>query len=92
MPKYPSSAQIRAARGLLGWTRSQLADKVGVSRQTIDLMENKGDARNHATREKVQDLLERHGVRFLDDDSEGGEGVRFEEPRKRSASPAPKAE
>ena len=88
MPKYPSSAQIRAARGLLGWTRSELADKVGVSRQTIDLMENKGDARNHATRERVQDLLERHGVRFLDDEREGGEGVRFEKTRKRSIPPA----
>jgi ribosome-binding protein aMBF1 (putative translation factor) len=77
MPKYPSSAQIRAGRGLLGWSRSDLADKAGVALNTITLMENKPNAQNHATREKVQKVMETAGIAFFDDDEHGGEGVRF---------------
>jgi DNA-binding XRE family transcriptional regulator len=77
MPKYASSAQIRAARGLLGWSRSALAENVGVSRQTIDLIENRDEARNIPTRERAQAVMEKHGVKFLDADDNDGEGVRF---------------
>lgn len=84
MPKYPSSAQIRAARGLLGWSRAELADKAAVNRQTVDLMENKDDARNQTTREKVQELLERNGISFLDDDGDEGEGVRLRKSLKKN--------
>jgi DNA-binding XRE family transcriptional regulator len=77
MPKYASSAQIRAARGLLGWSRSVLAENVGVSRQTIDLIENRDEARNIPTRERAQAIMEQHGIKFMDADDADGEGVRF---------------
>jgi len=99
MPKYPSSAQIRAGRALLGWTRSDLATKVGVALNTVTLMENKSNAQNHSTREKVQRVMEAEGVTFFDGDENGGEGVRFasiahqrkieERPQKASARTAP---
>lgn len=78
MPSYPSSAQIRAARGLLGWTRSELAKKAGVSLNTVTLMENKEKAQNHATRERVQALMERNGILFLEAVDDKGEGVCFD--------------
>lgn len=77
MPRYPSSAQIRAGRALLGWTRSVLASKVGVSLNTVTLMENKVNAHNHTTRERAQLVMEGAGVTFFDGDETGGEGVRF---------------
>jgi len=33
-------------------------------------------------REKAQELLERNGIRFLDDDGRSGDGVRFEKKQK----------
>lgn len=77
MPKYPSSAQIRAGRGLLGWSRSELAKNAKVALNTVTLMENKLNAKNQTTREKVQRVMEAAGVAFFDGDEVGGEGVRF---------------
>jgi DNA-binding XRE family transcriptional regulator len=77
MPRYASSAQLRAARSLLGWTRAELADKVGVARQTIDKLENQDDARQIAMRQRLQEKFEENGVLFQDEDAHGGEGVRF---------------
>lgn len=77
MPRYASSAQLRAARSLLGWTRAELAEKVGVVRQTIDTIENKDDARQIAMRQRLQQKFEEHGIVFQDEDANGGEGVRF---------------
>ena len=77
MPRYVSPAQIRAARGLLGWTSSKLAEQLGVSRQTVKLLESKDEARNLSMRNRAQAVFERHGIVFLDLDGRGGEGVRF---------------
>ena len=45
MPKYiPSSiiyaAQIRAARGLLNWSQGELAERAGISKQSVTRIEN----------------------------------------------------
>jgi predicted transcriptional regulator len=45
MPKYiPSSiifaAKIRAARGLLNWSQGELAERAGVSKQSVTRIEN----------------------------------------------------
>lgn len=79
MPRYASSAQLRAARSLLGWTRAELAEKLGVARQTIDKLENQPDARQIAMRQRLQEKFEEYGVAFQDGDAQGGEGVRFRE-------------
>jgi DNA-binding XRE family transcriptional regulator len=77
MPRYASSAQLRAARSLLGWTRAELAEKLGVARQTIDKLENHDDARQIAMRQRLQKKFEENSIVFQDEDAHGGEGVRF---------------
>lgn len=77
MPRYASSAQIRAARGLLGWTVVELAAHLGMSRQTVSKLELGDEVRNITSRERLQALLESYGIRFLEEDRDGGEGVRF---------------
>lgn len=83
MSRLASSAQIRAARSLLGWSRAELAEKIGVSLNTVNRMETKAGARNHATRERAQDVFEGYGIAFLDDDGQRGEGVCFAIARRR---------
>ncbi len=73
MPSQVSSAQIRAARGLLNWTIRDLAAKAGVHRNTITRME--ADQVTHGpTIAAIVRALEDGGVEFTD---EGRPGVRF---------------
>jgi transcriptional regulator with XRE-family HTH domain len=72
--------QIRAARGLLGWSLAKLADEAGVSASTIARAEA-ADAEvppllgpNIAA---LQRALERHGVIFLAASDASGDGVRM---------------
>jgi transcriptional regulator with XRE-family HTH domain len=68
-----SGAQIRAARGLLGWTTRELAGRAIVSVSTVQLIENAG-GRPNASREAlaaVQNTLEAAGIEFLDGDTPG---------------------
>ncbi len=72
------SAQLRAARGLLGWSQSQLAEASSVGLSTIRRMEG-SDGSLRGTAEnvwKVQQALEDAGVIFIDADEEGP-GVRL---------------
>jgi DNA-binding XRE family transcriptional regulator len=68
-----SGAQIRAARGLLGWTTRELARRATVSVSTVQLIENAGGSPN-ASREAlaaVQNTLEAEGIEFLVGDAPG---------------------
>jgi transcriptional regulator with XRE-family HTH domain len=72
------SAQIRAARGLLGWSQSQLARRAGVGPATLQRIEQsdgivKG---NFSTIIKIQKALEQAGIHFTEDDT-GEIGVRL---------------
>jgi transcriptional regulator with XRE-family HTH domain len=72
------SAQIRAARALLGWSQNQLARRAGVGSATLQRIEqNKGILKgNFSTILKIQKALEQAGIHFIEDD--GGEiGVRL---------------
>lgn len=73
-----SPRQIRAARGLLGWTRTRLADKAIVSTTTVADIE-RGDVNPRAsTLDAIMVALEKAGIEFLRPDSKGiGEGVRL---------------
>ena len=64
-----SGAQIRAGRGLLGWTSQTLANESGVGWSTIKRFEEcEGIPASRAgTLERVQSTLERAGVEFLGD-------------------------
>jgi transcriptional regulator with XRE-family HTH domain len=67
-----SGAQIRAARGLLGWTRHDLARRAVVSDATAYALENdRGSAANPSTLAAVQSTLETAGIEFLNGTAPG---------------------
>jgi predicted transcriptional regulator len=70
-----SVRQIKAARGLLGWSQEAIANASGVSIPTIKRLEAAGGdlGGRPATSEKIVAALEKAGVEFLDD----GQGVRL---------------
>jgi transcriptional regulator with XRE-family HTH domain len=74
-----SGAQIRAARGLLGWTRHELARRAVVSDATEYGLETaRGTIANKSTLAVVQSELEAAGIEFLS----GAPGLRLH-PKKR---------
>lgn len=76
-----TSAQIRAARALLGWSQPALAAAAKLSLPTIVRMESQqGPGRSAAANvEAVQRALEDAGVCFIapEDSGGGGPGVRL---------------
>ncbi len=71
--------QIRAARGLIGWSQTELAAAAGLSLPTIKRMERDdaaGPAVSDDARSKVQAALEKAGVEFIPENG-GGAGVRL---------------
>ena len=79
-----SGNQLRAARALLGLDQDAFAELVGVSINTVRLMEGR-DAEPvggyMSTRERVCEALKKEGVEFLND---GEPGVRLRKGRKAS--------
>ena len=76
--------QIRAARGLLGWSQTQLAKRAGMSLPTVKRMETgTGPNVSREARTRIQEALERGGVRFLTEDIEGP-GVRLRRPLRKT--------
>src|ERR1700730_4433956 len=71
--------QIKAARGLLGWSQEAMAKASGVSIPTIKRLEAaSGDLGGRpVTGEKIVAALEKAGVEVLDD----GHGVRLKPPK-----------
>ncbi len=70
-----TSAQIRAARGLLNWTVRDLADQSGVHRNTVTRIETETTTPGHSIA-AVQGALEKAGVEFIPENG-GGAGVRL---------------
>ena len=74
------AAQIRAARGLIKISQSELALACGLSLQTIRNFENSDEAIKKAsfnTIEKIKEAIESKGVNFLDSNTSEGVGVRL---------------
>lgn len=72
-----TSAQIRAARSLVGLSQSQVADATGLSIPTIKRAESEGGLRASAAAvEAIRAALQTAGVIFLAEDGEGV-GVRL---------------
>ncbi len=67
-----NAAQIRAARALLNWNQSQLADISGIARSSIKNIENDITAPRIDSAFAIQQAFENHGVEFLP-----GSGVRM---------------
>jgi predicted transcriptional regulator len=74
----PSGSQIRAARGLLGISAAELAERAGVTWKTIQRFETvEGVPPNRSgTLDKVRVALEAQGIEFLGD-PETSPGVRL---------------
>jgi transcriptional regulator with XRE-family HTH domain len=72
-----SIEQIRAARGLLGWSQSKLAERAGLSLPTVKRVEaGTGPRVSESARARIQKTLEAAGVHFIDENG-GGPGVRL---------------
>ncbi len=72
-------AQSRAARGIIGWSLRQLAEKAGIGVNTVSRFENSGEAM-HSTVTKMQAAMEAAGVEFIAGGAPsagGGPGVRL---------------
>ncbi len=71
--------QLRAARGLLGWSQTELAKRAGLSLPTVKRVEREdGDGPNvsEEARTKLRIALEKAGVEFIAENG-GGPGVRL---------------
>ncbi|WP_417624044.1 helix-turn-helix transcriptional regulator [Paremcibacter congregatus] len=70
------SSQCRAARGLLKWTQSDLADASEISSVTIRNFESDKTQPRKATLIVLQQIFEEAGVEFIPENG-GGAGVRL---------------
>lgn len=71
--------QIRAARGLVGWSQLELATKAEVGLTTLRRFEARSGpvAGTVESVLRLQNALQKAGVIFLDQDHAGGIGVRL---------------
>jgi transcriptional regulator with XRE-family HTH domain len=77
-----TSAQCRAARGLLGWSQRILADHARVGLMTVHQFEAGTNIPRRATLTVIRGAFESAGVEFIDENG-GGPGVRLREPTKK---------
>ena len=81
---YPK--QIRAARGLLQITQTELARRSGTSIATVKRIEGLSPDELRVTVEtmqRIQRALEADGIVFVEPDETLGRGVRFRDPSAR---------
>jgi transcriptional regulator with XRE-family HTH domain len=78
------SAQIRAARALLGWRQEDLAKASGVGTATIYRIEKSENSITGyaSTLVRIQAALEQAGIEFIENDEVGGYGLRFSKKEK----------
>ena len=81
-----TAGQIRAARAMLAWKQSDLANASGVAEVTIKKIEaGTTDDPRSKTLDAIQRAFEKAGVVFLEpgDVRDGGEGLRLKKPERR---------
>ena len=73
-----TSAQIRAARGMLEWTRTDLAEKSGVGFSSMQRLEsaNGVPGAQFKTLEAIKEAFEKAGIEFIGS-PDSGAGVRW---------------
>ena len=78
----PTPAQLRAARGLLGWSQTDLARSAGLSLPTVKRVEGELEVSvSDQAKGKLRTALETAGIVFIEENG-GGAGVRLKKPRK----------
>jgi transcriptional regulator with XRE-family HTH domain len=75
--------EIRAARGLLGWSQIELAEAASLGVATVRRLENAGQKVRGSAESvwKIQTALEKAGVQFIPADDSMGPGVRLKQVR-----------
>ncbi len=74
------AAEIRAARGLLGWNQLDLASAASVGITTVRRLEGASEPRGSTeVLWKIQTALEEAGVEFIPADDTKGPGVRLKQ-------------
>ena len=76
--------QLRMARAAVGWGVRELAEKAGITANTVTRIENGADAKQ-STMDKLRRALEEAGVEFTDGDQPG---VRLTQPAFKSTTSA----
>jgi transcriptional regulator with XRE-family HTH domain len=74
-----SPEQCRGARGLLGWSQSDLSEASKTATKTIADFERGAREPYARTLDDVRGALERAGIEFIAENG-GGPGVRFRKP------------
>lgn len=70
-------AQMRMARAALGWGVRELAERAGITANTVTRIENGSDAKR-STLDAIQSTFEAAGIEFIPENG-GGAGIRFRE-------------
>lgn len=75
------SAEIRAARALLGWSQLELAEAASIGVATVRRLESsRGEMRGSVgTVWKIERALERAGIEFIPAEGSKGPGVRLKQ-------------
>jgi predicted transcriptional regulator len=69
--------QLVAARGFLGWTRENLADEAGTSKDAVYAFEARGTSPRLETVQAWIHALHKAGVILQDEDENHGPGIRL---------------
>ena len=69
-------SQLVAARGLLGWSQTRLAEEAGVNLRTVQRLETRYGTPQESTISSVYQALVAAGIEFIDDGRGDGLGVR----------------
>lgn len=68
-----TTAQIRGARGILGWSQQDLAQRTGISATSIGAIENNQTTPRESTLSTIRKTFENGGIEFI-----GLDGVRIQ--------------
>jgi transcriptional regulator with XRE-family HTH domain len=82
-----SVEQLRAARGLLGWSQTDLASRAGLSLPTVKRLEGGfGPKVSDDARLQLREALEAAGIELIEENG-GGAGVRFRKAKRKTSDP-----
>lgn len=76
-----SPAQCRAARAVLGWTQSDLAQRAGLAKKTIADFELDLRSLQFRTRRDIRNAFEEAGIEFTWSETAEGQGAAVAEGR-----------
>jgi transcriptional regulator with XRE-family HTH domain len=83
------AVQLRMARAAVGWGVRELAERAGITANTVTRIENGADAKQ-STMDRLQGALEAAGVEFTNGDQPGVRLTRAAAARSAEAAAAPK--